>query len=314
MPYWELFAVVAPVIAMIAVGSGVRASHLLTKEADTTLLRLVVYVLYPALIFSTCATHPGASDLRNLTWAPALGFITIVFGFLVAAAVMRFWPGIPAPKARTFIFTVGIFNYGYIPVPLVKHFFPDELGVLFIFNLGVDVAIWTLGIAILSGGEGRMAWNRLLNPSIVAVIAGLSVNVLGIWKFFPAFISTSLEMLATCCVPLALMMIGASLLDEVRGGDMRSDWRLGVASCILRLGVLPGAFLLAAKLLPLDEGLKKIMIVQASMPAAVLPIVLARHYRGDARTAIWVVVATTALGLFLIPFWIGAGMRWLNLS
>ena len=310
MAYWELFGVVAPVIALIAIGAGVRALKWLTAEADTTLLRLVVNLLYPALIFTTCATHPAASNIASLAWAPAVGFLSILSGFLLAALVVRSMRSVPPPKARTFIFTVGIFNYGYIPVPIVSHFFPDVLGTLFIFNLGVDVAIWTLGIAILSGGEGRVAWSKLINPSILAVIAGISVNLLGLWKFVPSYAASTLNLLAVCCVPMALLMIGASLLDEVRGGDLRSNWKLGAVACVLRLGALPALFLASAKYLPFDPALKQILIVQAAMPAAVLPIVLARHYRGDARTAILVVVATTALGLFLIPAWIGAGMRW----
>lgn len=311
--YWELFSVVAPVLALVLAGVGVRHLRWLTKEADESLLRLTVKFLYPILIFQTCASNPAAADLRSLAWAPALGFVTIVLGFLIAALVVRWMPGVSKPKARTFIFTVGIFNYGYIPVPIVSHFFPEVLGTLFVFNLGVDVAIWTLGIAILSGAEGRIAWSRLVNPSIVAVFLGLAFNLLGLWTHVPAAVVTTLALLAPCTVPVALMMIGATLIDEVRSGNWADDWHLGAVACVLRTALIPLVFLGIAAVLPIGDALQRVLVIQAAMPAAILPIVLARHYKGDPRTAIWVVVATTALGLFTIPAWMGAGLSWLGL-
>jgi hypothetical protein len=54
--------------------------------------------------------------------------------------------------------------------------------------------------------------------------------------------------------------------------------------------------------------LKRIIVVQAAMPAAMLPLVLARHYGGDPQTAMQVVLSTTIAGLLTIPFWIQFGM------
>ncbi len=45
------------------------------------------------------------------------------------------------------------------------------------------------------------------------------------------------------------------------------------------------------------------------MPAAMLSLVLAKHYGGDPDTAMQVVLATTAVGLLTIPFWIELGLR-----
>jgi predicted permease len=45
------------------------------------------------------------------------------------------------------------------------------------------------------------------------------------------------------------------------------------------------------------------------MPAAVFPIMLARHYGGDAATAIRIVIVTSLLGFLTIPFWLRIGMQ-----
>jgi hypothetical protein len=41
-----------------------------------------------------------------------------------------------------------------------------------------------------------------------------------------------------------------------------------------------------------------------------LPVILARHYEADVDLAGWVVISTTAVGLFTIPLWLRLGF-WL---
>jgi malate permease and related proteins len=50
--------------------------------------------------------------------------------------------------------------------------------------------------------------------------------------------------------------------------------------------------------------LRRVLYIQAAMPSAVFPIILARHYGGDPATAVRVVVATSVLGLITIPLWL----------
>jgi len=86
-----------------------------------------------------------------------------------------------------------------------------------------------------------------------------------------------------------------------------------VWACALRLGLLPIAFLLLARLLPLSAELQRVVILQAAMPAAVFPIIVARRYGGDPITAVRVAVATSVGGLLTIPVWLRIGMSWLGL-
>ena len=77
----------------------------------------------------------------------------------------------------------------------------------------------------------------------------------------------------------------------------------------MRLGVLPAFMLLIAYFLPVSKELKEVLVVQAAMPAAVFPIVLARHYGGDSLTAVRIVIGTSLVGFITIPFWLRIGMK-----
>jgi predicted permease len=113
-------------------------------------------------------------------------------------------------------------------------------------------------------------------------------------------------------VPSGLLLIGATLVKYLERPRELFDLRVTLASSVLRLGVLPLLFLVMAKFLPLPDDLKRVMIVQAAMPAGVMPLVIAQHYGGRPLTAVQIVIGTTALGIFLIPLWLRLGLVWIG--
>lgn len=312
MSYWNLLLATLPVFALVATGSALRRRGLLTHAADESLLRLVVGILYPALVFQSVVANPAARDPGNLATAPVLGFAGIAIGFAVGALAARLG-GLRDPvRLRTFVFAVGIFNYGYLPVPIVQGLFDAAtLSVLFLFALGVELAIWTVGIGILAAGSGLGGhWKRIFNPTVLALLGGLGINVAGFGGSIPAPVASVIHQLGACSIPLGLLLIGATLADELRGRrETPGMWRTLVLAVVVRLLALPLVFLVAAMHLDLSVELKRVLVIQAAMPCGILPIVLAKHFRGDVPTALWTILGTTALGLLLIPFWIRFGLH-----
>jgi len=81
----------------------------------------------------------------------------------------------------------------------------------------------------------------------------------------------------------------------------------------MRLAIIPAAMLALAHYLPVNSEIKKVLLVQAAMPAAVFPIILARMYGGHPATAIQIVLATTIFSLGTMPLVLKWGARWLGL-
>ena len=86
----------------------------------------------------------------------------------------------------------------------------------------------------------------------------------------------------------------------------------GLTPMALRLGALPVLLLLLAKFLPCSVELKRVIVVQAAMPVAMVSVILARLYGGHPRTAVQIVLGTTAVGIFTIPLWLKAGLAWVG--
>jgi len=320
--WYTIVSAVGSVFAIVGVGVAVRRVGWLTEEADQSLLKLIMRVLLPCLIFAAVSDNPALRETRNLTLSPLVGFGTCVLGFAVAMLLVgmgRSRHGLEdAQQRRTFAVCVGIYNYGFLPLPLIKSLFDDQtLGVLFVHNIGVNLAIWSLGVMLLSGRLDKHWWRQMFNAPMIAIVAALVVNFLGANQYLPLFVGKTIAWLGDATIPLAMILIGATMADLLSAGGNHSGTsdRVKVIgwACLLRLGLLPVAFLLIAYLLPCTVELRRVIVIQAAMPAAVLPIVVSRHYGGDPATALKVVLSTSILGLVTIPLWIAAGMAWLEL-
>ena len=117
---------------------------------------------------------------------------------------------------------------------------------------------------------------------VLPVLAGLAWNlVLGP---LPALLDELLSMLAQAVVPVCLLVIGLSLAQH----GVRGAWRASVATCALKLLVLPFLVLLFARgLLDLQGVTLAVLVMAAALPAgrqrADLLAALPRTRRRDQR-------------------------------
>jgi predicted permease len=311
--YATLLGLIAPVFAMIGAGLVARWRGWLQPAAEESLLKLVVNVLFPCLVFSSVLGNAALRQPANIGWPPLIGFGTISLGFAVGFYGGRLLGLSRGHGLRTFAFSVGIYNYGYIPIPVIERKFGAEtLGVLFVHNVGVELAVWSVGIILVAGASWRDGWRRLVNPPAVAIVLALSLNLLGAGSFVPTPAMEAMRALGLCAVPLGLLVIGGTLFDFLHAPRELVNARVLGASVLLRLGLLPLVFLAVARWLPLSVELKQVMVVEAAMPAGIMPLVIARMFGGQPLTAAQVILGTTVVGILVIPWWLQFGLAWVG--
>lgn len=308
----HLLAILAPLFVLIAIGAVLRRANWLTVEADSSLLRLGVNLLFPCLIFQSVMGNAALRDPRNLFWPPLLGFGSMTLGWLAAWWTGRAL-GLERGKGlRTFAYATGFYNYSYVPIFIIGALYgAGTLGVLFVFTTGNEFAAWTVGVLLLAGGTFRENWRKALNPPVFALVGAVALN--SVHVDIPPIVQRTVASLGACAVPLGLLLIGAFLEEHLRNPRALIGPRVALGSILLRLGLLPLALLAAAKWLPLSPELQQVLIVQAAMPAGILPIVLVKHYGGQPLTAAQVVVSTTVVSILVIPLWMKFGAWWLGL-
>jgi malate permease and related proteins len=316
--FLTVLTAVLPIFCLAGTGVALRQINWLTADADASLLRVTVNVLTPCLIFDSVLGNAAFAQPGNIWLPPLIGFGTIALG-LPFALLFRGATGLRDERARrTFTFVVATYNYGYVPIPLILSLFPKEISgptvaVLFVHNVGVELAIWSLGLMVLGGGGAWKNWRKILNPPLIAIVVTLTLNFMIGKAHVPEFLRTTTHMLGQCAIPFGVLLIGATIADYANEFRSARGGRVMLTSCVLRLGLLPVLFLLLAKFLPCSLELKRIIVVEAAMPAAVFPIVMAKHYGGDPATALRVVLGTSLVGLLTIPLWLRFGMKWVGL-
>lgn len=308
LDYLSILSVAVPVYLTMAAGAFSRRLGLLKPEADPSLMKLSVMVLTPALIVERVVGNPSVMKLLPVVVAAGLGFSLVVIGILFSYSVAPLIGLKRGEGRRTFSVACGLQNYGFVAIPIVTALFPDKgtLGVLFTFTLGVEIACWTAGVGMLTGFD-KAPWRLALNVPVITILTSLVLNFTGLHVHVPQVAHNTFAMLGACAVPLAVLLIGASIADLWSQESMR--WSVALFSPLLRLAVLPLAFLAAAAWLPVARELKQVIIVQAAMPSAVFNIMIARLYGGHAPTAVQVVIATTLVSCFTIPLVIAWGLQ-----
>jgi malate permease and related proteins len=309
--YWQLLLLVLPVFAIIGVGVAARRVHWIEGDAEASLIRFAVNVCFPCLIFESVVGNAALRSSSNLVVPPLVGFglawLSLSAGKIVAKLI-----GLQVGTGRrTFALAVGINNYGFLPFPIMVSIWGQEsTGVLLVHNIGVEIALWTLGMLTLTGLSIREGWRRLISPITITIVAALICNLTGLAP--PAVLMNAVHLLAVCSIPLGLVMTGVSLANFLSEPRQLFDPKVSIASIVLRLGILPIVFLLVAKYLPCSVELKRVILVQGAMPTAMTSAILARLYGGHPRTAVQIILGTTACGLFLIPLWLRAGLAWVG--
>ena len=309
-----IFNAVIPVFLTIGAGMFLRWRNWLTEEADASLLRVDINLLVPCFFFSSLLGNEAFHDSRNIVIPPALGFGTVAMGVLVGW-ILKSVSGIREEAGRrTYAYSVGVFNYGFVPIPLTLLLFDrSTLGVLIVFNVGVEIALWSLGIWILSGSRGKELWKRILNMPLITIVVTLLLNAVNGRAWMPEAVMTTAQTIGQCAIPMGMILIGAVMADYLVKFREALGIRIMASASVLRLALIPALMVGVAKVFPFTKEMQRVLAIQAAMPAAIFPILMSRIYGGDTTVALRIVLGTSALGIVTIPLWLHFAGWFLNL-
>ncbi len=302
-----------PAFLVVLVGVGLRWFKVVGRGVDRGLAKLFLNVLLPCFIFHNIVGSDAASDLGNVLKMAAIGFGVVVASLGIVYAITPLLGLTKGEGRRSFTVGAGLQSYGYMPVPLLLSLFDDKelLATLFLHNLGVDVAIYSVVIMILVG-KFSLNPKYFLKGPVVAVIIGVLINVTGFAETIPAVLNGSIVMLGKTAIPLSLIMVGMVIANVFP--EIKFSFKMSSLGVLLRLFILPSLMLTLAYFLPVDTAVKQVLLIQAAMPAALIPIVLARHYGGKPALVAEVAIVTTIVSFLTMPLVIVLGSRLLGIE
>ncbi len=279
--------VVLPIFLIVFLGFLLRR---LGGVDERVFSRAQLYILVPALIFSAMTGRDTGLPilLRVVLFVAALSV-----GLLLAAQAVGFaFRG--GRLTRNAISLASMFsNSGFYGIPVCMLAFGEQ-GVLYavIFITGSSLIQSTLGIFIASSGrkKAREAFLTVLKvPMVYSIIAA---KILSHYSLLPPKpFMEMIDMLGQAAIPLGLLLLGMQLqkiiyerMEKRRSGTGeqlrkgRIEMLQGLAAAALKIA---GGFLLAlllTRIFGFDSLIRKVLIVEASMPTAVNAVVFATEF------------------------------------
>lgn len=308
-----IFTAIVPVVITIALGYFFRKKNWVDQNVQAGLMRLVVRVFTPALVVDRVLNNPLLNDFSVVWKVCVAGFLSVTVGMLVAIFFARFFGIRDNMRKRAFGYCCGIYNYGYLALPICMALCPpNAVGVMLLFNSTIEVAVWSIGLAIVSGKmRAQELLKSIVNPIFFAMISCLVCNFSGISSHVPAWVFGTAKSLGACMIPCGILLVGMALPVLMNGFRLRDDPLVSAGALFVRLLLIPAMMVLAAICVPaLPQDLRYILIIQAGMPTAMLPIVVVQLYGGDARLALRIVISTSLTCIITLPFWLKFGF-WL---
>lgn len=276
-----------------------RYRGLLKLENGVLFSTLVMQVTLPALIFAALAHS-------RMEWEYLLLFL-IMLGMEMILLFISWGAGrvlkLRSEQMGSFMLVSTFGSSALLGYALIAELFPGNSAVLaeaaFVSELGVGLPIFTVGvmIAIYYGNnekkeitllEGALPFFR--SPIFVSIVLGIIWSVFSlptqgdvIAPFFDA-----IHLMAKANTFLVALTVGVLL----EFGSLRKIIVVIAVVILLKLILSPLLVSLPAGFMDIETWQRQVLILEASMPSAMLSVVLANRYGCDAKLAAKLVFAT----------------------
>ncbi|MFH1191122.1 MAG: AEC family transporter [Candidatus Omnitrophota bacterium] len=307
--FLEQFKITGLAIAQIFLLGGLGymlvKKNMFSREGLDALSRLVIQIIFPALILAQMLKNFSFSLYPNWWIFPLISLGITITGLLVGWGLLKL-SGLKTDKLQ-FLSLVAFQNSGYLPLAIVSAIFTGQQAndifiFILLFLLGFDLVAWSLGIYLLTyEKQAKFKLQSLFSPPVIASLATLALIALGLNKFIPDVLFKPLSMVGNCTLPLAMLVVGGNVaLVQLK----KVDKKITFIFLLGKLIILPALGILIVLKLGLPYLLGFLIVMQLAMPSATsLSVIIRRFNQPDALISQGVFFSHI-IGLFTIPLFL----------
>lgn len=268
-----------------------------------SLANSALYLFAPSLVFSSLLKRSVDGDMFGRL---ALFMVLYTALFCLLAFCIARWRKFDSNTTRAFTLVTSMMNIGNFGLPLVFFAYGEEainisVVVFVLFNLPLG----TLAV-LIAQGQGVKWQEALRNTLKIPIFYGMGLALL--CKLFawqpPGFILRATDLLGQATIPIMLVLLGMQLSRT----KVSMNWGFFSLATMIRLLVGPLLAIALAALLGLDGLTRKIVILQTSTPAAVLPLLYTLRFNTRPDLVSGTILLSTlcsAITLTLLLYWLG---------
>ncbi len=304
----NIISTIVPIFIIIFLGLFAKKKGFITPEFLYPANRMVYYIAIPAMIFSSISKAALKTEMN-------LSVILITLGSLVTITAVAWGSSrflkITKPSRGSFIQCSFHGNLGYIGLAVAFYYLGDNGFVKAAIIAGFVMILQNiLAVAVLQFHSSNTA-NRpglfdtlkktMANPVILSALAGMLFSLLGLPM--PLILERSLDILRGMALPMALLIIGASLSFE----QLKPRLFNVMVSSFLKVIAAPAMGLLLFKVFSVapEDYLPGLIIL--SSPTATLTYIMAKEIGGDSDFAVAAISISTILSSVTYSLWLSMG-------
>lgn len=281
---------VLSVAVIVVIGFvGVKAGIL----GERTLKELSAYLIYIAVPCTVISKLYSAGDVMQAFYGVGISAIVQIVAVGIGCALTRVFD-VPEGRRGINAASFAISNSGFIGLPIVTMLFGDAAkNVAIYYIVANNIVFWTIGAYLIKEDAKAMGTLRVppkqsikeriksVNPPIATFFVMLFVVALKLP--LPEFFISAVEIIDETTAPAAIIFCG-TVLGGIGLKNMK--WKKGFSLIMLgRYVVTPLLMVGFFMLIPADDLLQKVFIVQSAMPVVTLVEVGAKKYGGDVEYA-----------------------------
>lgn len=300
------------IFILIGIGMILFRRGLLSEEGSKQISGLIINVTNPALLICSALDDGPKASLRDL--GIALAAYAAVFALLIAVGFL-----LPCllcvPKDLHYAYQMlSIFgNVGFIGIPLASAVLGSEsLIFVSIFNLLFNLLIYTLGISLLQRAAGRQTeegktvpensfasgrLQKLVNAGTISAVVTI-IFYLGNFRV-PVIISSALSYTGRATTLLSMLVLGVSVA-QIAPKEIFSHPKLYLFTLLRQVLVPIGCVLLMRGLID-NRLIVNTMLLMVAVPAANMPLMLAKQMDMESESISQGIILTTVLSLLTVP-------------
>lgn len=246
-----------------------------------------MYITAPALIISSLQkSNIQIKEFLSMAIYTALIVLSL---WLISTTVLK----LLKTKQKGIQLPMIFGNSGYLGFP-VSLFAFGVLGLSYavIYSSIETIILMSLGIYLANQKNDIKEIFKI--PLIYAIFFALFLNIIN-YKL-PEILLTPIDMVGQVTIPLALIVLGYRL-TEIRITDIKKAF----LASFFKMGIGFILAILITTLFSITGTIKNVLILLATMPSAVLTMVICYKYKRDADLVASVILISTLLSIITIP-------------
>ena len=278
--------------------------QLTNAEADQFLSDLLMNVLMPMNIFVSFYQSMSVEELSSCGWLVPAGALVVAVVMLCARLIPA---SVPLARRRIAEYCMLISNGSMVGIPLVESMY-GPTGVFYANMFMVSTRIlsnisgqYYFDTSSHGNGVKQGLKNFVRNPLNISMALGFLLNLLKVPVAVPVMGTCS--SLAACMSPMAMILVGSTLLDTFRTVSLSqifSGQVLGVS--LFRLLASPYITLAACRLLGVQGVQCAAAVLINAAPVVNTATIYCQKYHGDMGFTNACVFVSTMLSF--VTFWL----------